>query len=98
MCPLSALRFVARNGISELYLHGVEVLVFAQLLHAVGFSGHVGIVFHYALKQFLVLFVRQCRCFRGERVEHDHRVQLRIVVIGKLQSNVGEAETIQFAK
>ena len=72
--PLSALRFVARNGIAELYLHGVEVFVFAQLLHTIGFSGHVGIVFHYTLKQFVVLFVCQCRGFRRECVEHNNRI------------------------
>ena len=49
VCPLSALSLVASHGVGVFDLQGIEVLVFAQPFHPVGFQRDVGIVFQHII-------------------------------------------------
>ena len=93
--PLSALRLVTGDGISELDLHSIVVLVLTNLPHAVGFQRNIGIVCHHIVEQLLVLLVCQSWCLCHQRVQDDHRIYLRLVIIGKLQGSIGETEAIK---
>ena len=97
MRPLPALRFVASHGIGELHLQGIVVRVLFHLFHALRFLRNVAIVLQHGLKQLVALLMSQGRCLSGQRIEQNRRRHLIVIVVGKLQPYVGEAETIEIA-
>ena len=93
--PLSALSLVACHGIGILHLQGIVIRVLAQRLKPVRLQGQVLIVSHHVLEQFFVLFACQRRCFSLKRVENGGGSKLKVVVVGKRESDVGEVETVK---
>ena len=55
MFPLSTLCLVASDGIGILHLHGIEVLVFSDGLHAVCLQRNILIVFLYPTEKLFLL-------------------------------------------
>ena len=55
MCPLSALCLMAGDGIGELYLQGVIILISLQFLDALYLQWLVGIVLHHGMIELFLL-------------------------------------------
>ena len=82
VCPLSALCLVTSDGIAVFHLQGVVVRVAAQGFQTILLQGNVGIVFHYVLIEFLLLFACQRWRLCGQSVKQHGGRQLQIVVVG----------------
>ena len=85
MCPLSALRLMARYGIGELHLQGIIVFVGAHMLHAVCFQGDVGIVGKDTVEKLFALFVCQRWRLRLQGIKYNGSSKLIVVVVGKFK-------------
>ena len=94
VCPLSALRLVARHSVCVLYLQGIEVTVGTQLSQAVALAWQVGIVGHDTIVEFLLLLARQGRSIGCKGVEKHGGADLIVIVIGKTEKGCGEGVTI----
>ena len=95
--PLSALCFMAGDGIGILYLKGIEMVVFAHCFHLFCLGIDVEIVVVDSGKELLLLLVGQRRRLRGEAVGDDGERRLVVVVVGETQHDIGEMQSIQFA-
>ena len=97
MRPLTALRLVAGYGIGKLYLKGVVVYVFLHSLQAVSLAWQVLIVLHHVVVELFLLLRSERRSIALQSVENCRHVKLHIVVVRKLQGEVGKGEAIELA-
>ena len=93
--PLSALCFMAGDGIGILDLQGIVVGVLAQTLHAVAFVCQFGIVLPDGREECLLLLPRQGWCLALQGIEQYGQLHLLVVVVGELDYGIGKAEAIE---
>lgn len=93
--PLTTLSLMAGNGIAELHLQGIVVVVLTDALHAVFLQWNIGIILHDGIEQLLVLLVSEGWRLRCESVEDDCCIEYEVVVIRELQRYIGKVKAVE---
>ena len=97
MGPLSALCFVAGDGIGVFDLQGVQMDVLLHFFHTLLLAGNIVVVVPDGIPKGFLLFGREGGALALKRVHHDGSVNLHAVVVGQFDRSIGKAQAVELA-